>query len=212
MLKQGVHGREQGPEGRGVKMSTQAALKTPKENIVNGVDVDRLFGTIEAIKESPGIAKFKFRAENRWIDGGRNHTTIKDFYGAEEDHAHDVAFELDADEPHLLLGEDQGPNPVEYLLTALAGCLTSSLVYHAAAQGIKIRSVESHLEGDLDLRGFLGLSPDVKPGYETIRVIFTIDADISDEQKEELVKTAQKYSPVFNTISNPVSVSVELNK
>jgi uncharacterized OsmC-like protein len=194
-------------------MITQAAaLKAPKANIVNGVDVDRLFDTIEAIKDSPGIAKFKFRAKNRWIDGGRNHTTIEDFYGAEENHAHDVAFELDADEPHLLLGEDKGPNPVEYLLTALAGCLTSSLVYHAAAQGIKIRSVESRLEGDLDLRGFLGLAPDVKVGYETIRVIFTIDADISDEQKEELVKIAQKYSPVFNTVSNPVSVSVELNK
>jgi uncharacterized OsmC-like protein len=193
-------------------MTTQAALKVPEENIVNGVDLDRLFGTIEAVKESPGIAKFKFRARNSWINGGHNRTTIRDFYGVEEDHAHDAPFDLDADEPHLLLGGDEAPNPVEYLLTALAGCLTSSLVYHAAARGIKIRGVESRLEGDLDLRGFLGLSPDVKVGYETIRVFFTIDADITDEQKEELIQMAQRYSPVFNTISKPVSVSVGLDR
>jgi len=183
-----------------------------KHKIVNGVKVDDLFRTVDAIKETPAIAKFKFRVTNKWIKGGHNHTTIKDFYGAEKDHLHEKPFELDADEHPVLLGEDIGPNPVEYLLTGLAGCLTSSLVYHAAAKGIKLKGVESRVEGDLDLRGFLGLSPDVKVGYENIRVYFRIDADISEEDKEDLIKMAQKYSPVFNTIFNATPVSVQLDK
>jgi len=191
-------------------MSYQAA-ETRDENRVNGVDVDRLFDTIDAIKVEPGIAKFKFRITNKWMDGGHNHTTIKDFHGALKDHPHDEPFELDADEPEVLLGEDKGPNPVEYLLTALAGCLTSSLVYHAAAKGIEVRGVESHLEGDIDLRGFLGLSKDVPVGYEEIRVSFKIDADISEQAKQELIEAAQKYSPVFNTVTGPTRVMVQLD-
>ncbi|HMK34645.1 MAG TPA: OsmC family protein [Desulfomonilaceae bacterium] len=190
-------------------MATQAAVK---REIVNGVDVSQLFATIDAIKENPSIAKFKFRAKNRWIDGGHNHTTITDFYGAGEDHRHETTFELDADEHQVLLGLDKGPNPVEYFLTGLVGCLTSSLIYHAAAQGIIVRGVESRLEGDLDLRGFLGLSPDVKVGYENIRVYFKIDADVSEAQKEELIQVAQKYSPVFNSVANPVPVEVKLDR
>lgn len=180
--------------------------------MVNGVAVDKLFDTIDAIKDAPAIAEFKFRANNKWINGGHSHTTITDFYGAQEDHPHVKPFELDADEPLLLLGEDIGPNPVEYALAALASCLTATMVYHAAAKGIEIRAVESRLEGDLNLRGFLGLSDDVKVGYENIRVYFKIDADVPEEQKEELIQMAQKYSPMFNTISNPTSVSVRLDK
>jgi uncharacterized OsmC-like protein len=190
-------------------MSYQTAEKRD-EHVVNGVDVDRLYETIDAIKVEPAIAKFRFRGSNQWINGGHNHTTIKDFYGALKDHPHDEPFELDADEPEVLLGQDKGPNPVEYLLTALAGCLTSSLVYHAAAKGIEVRGVESRLEGDLDLRGFLGLSKEVPVGYETIRVSFTIDADMSDEEKQELIEAAQKYSPVFNTVTGPTRVTVQL--
>jgi uncharacterized OsmC-like protein len=119
---------------------------------------------------------------------------------------------FDLDEPPVLLGKNQGANPVEYLLVALSGCLTTSLIAHAAARKIKIKKVESRYEGDLDLRGFLGLSEDVKVGFENIRVYFKIDADIPDEQKEELIRMAQKYSPVFNTIVKPVNVSVQLEK
>jgi uncharacterized OsmC-like protein len=119
---------------------------------------------------------------------------------------------LDADEPPLLLGEDLGPNPVEYALKALAACVTTALVYHAAAKGIEIRGVESRLEGDLDLRGFLGISEDVPVGYEKIRVYFKIDADISDEEKEELIRMGEKYSPVFNTITKATPVSAQLDK
>jgi uncharacterized OsmC-like protein len=193
-------------------MATQAAEKIVSHNMVNGVDVDSLLGTIEAIKWDHTIAKFKFRARNKWVKGGHNHTTIKDLYGALENHNHETPFELVADEPPVLLGEDKGPNPVEYLLTALVGCLTSSLIYHAAAKGIEIKGVESRLEGDIDLRGFLGLSPDIRPGYENIRVYFNIDADVSEGEKEELIRMAQKYSPVFNSVANPVPVSVQLDK
>jgi uncharacterized OsmC-like protein len=182
-----------------------------KEKIINGVNVDQLFGTIDAVKATPIIAEFKFRANNKWINGGHNHTIIKDFYGVQKDHAHETPFELDADEPQLLLGQDKGPNPVEYVLKGLAACLTTSMVYHAAAKGIELRGVESRLEGDLDLRGFLGIAPDVKVGYKNIRVHFKIDADISKEQKEELIKMGQKYSPVFNTVFNATPVTVQLD-
>ena len=192
-------------------MEHQVADK-PMTKRVNGVDVSQLFATIDAIKGTPDIAKFKFRASNEWINGGHNRTTITDFYGAREDHPHEQPFVLDEDEHQVLLGEDQGPNPVEYLLAGLIGCLTSSLVYHAAARGITIKGIKSRLEGDIDLRGFLGLSPDVKVGYENIRVYFKIDADLSEAQKEELIQMAQKYSPVFNTVANPTPVSVNLEK
>lgn len=178
---------------------------------MNGVNVDQLFSTINAIKEMPGLTKFKFRASNRWINGGHNRTTIKDFYGAgKEDTTRAEAFILDNDEPAVLLGEDQGANPVEYVLHALAGCMTTSLVYHAAAQGIEIEEVESQFEGDLDLHGFLGMSEEVRNGYENIRVTFRIKADAPPEKLEELCQLTQKRSPVFDIISNPVSISVQL--
>jgi uncharacterized OsmC-like protein len=178
--------------------------------ILNGVNIDQLMRTIAAIKETPSIAQFQFRATNHWLDGGHNRSTIKEFYGAgQEDCARTVAFEMDADEPPVLLGSDSGANPVEYVLHALAACLTTSLVYHAAARGIEIESVESRLEGDLDLHGFLGLSDSVRNGYEQVRVAFKVKADVSDEVLDEVVAAASRYSPVFDIVSNPVPVSVE---
>jgi uncharacterized OsmC-like protein len=182
-----------------------------KETVVNGVNVDELFKTVDAVKKTAAIAKFRFRADNTWINGGHNRTSIRNFYGAgAEDTSRKTPFVLDADEPKVLLGTDRGPNPVEYVLTALAGCLTSSLVYHAAARGIAIEEVESHLEGDLDLRGFLGTSDEVRNGYENIRVTFKIKADAPEEQLRELVQLARERSPVFDILSHPVPVSVEL--
>lgn len=184
-----------------------------QQKIINGVNVDQLSGTVDIIKEKPGIAKFNFRAQNIWLDGGLNRTTVKDFYGAgQEDTSRTKPFVYDADEPSVLLGEDRGANPVEYVLTALAGCLTTSLVYHAAAQGIKLDEVESKLEGNLDLHGFLGLSDKVRNGYENIRVTFRVKGDVPEEKLEELVKLAQKRSPVFDIVSHPVPVSVQLEK
>jgi uncharacterized OsmC-like protein len=182
-----------------------------KQNLMNAVNLDQLFGTINAIRETPGIASFKFRNSNRWINGGHNRSTIKDFYGAgKEDTSRAEPFVVDNDEAAVLLGEDHGPNPVEYALNALAGCLTTSLVYHAAAQGIRIDEVESTYEGDLDLHGFLGLSDEVRNGFQNIRVTFKIKADAPPEKLEELLLLAQKRSPVFDIVSNPVPVTVRL--
>ena len=184
-----------------------------KSTTINGVNVEELFKTVDAVKKTAAIAKFRFRADNTWIKGGHNRTSIRNFYGAgEEDTSRKTPFILDADEPKVLLGTDRGANPVEYVLTALAGCLTTSLVYHAAARGIAVEEVESHLEGDLDLRGFLGISEEVRNGYENIRVTFKIKADATEEQLRELVQLAQKRSPVFDIVSHPVPVSVELKK
>ena len=184
-----------------------------KSTTINGVNVEELFKTVDAVKKTAAIAKFRFRADNTWIEGGHNRTSIRNFYGAgEEDTSRKTPFILDADEPKVLLGTDRGANPVEYVLTALAGCLTTSLVYHAAARGIAVEEVESHLEGDLDLRGFLGISEEVRNGYENIRVTFKIKADATEEQLRELVQLAQNRSPVFDIISHPVPVSVELKK
>ena len=183
-----------------------------EQKIINGVNVDELMNTIKSMKEAPVIAKFNFRANNEWIYGGHNRTIIKDFYGIQKEHRHEATFKLDADEPPLLLGTGKGPNPVEYLLTALAACVTSALVYHAAAKGIKLNSVESRVEGDIDLQGFLGISKDVRKGYQGIRMHFKIEADVPEEELEELVKLGPTYSPVFDSITKGVPVSVQLEK
>ena len=188
---------------------TQEKMST--EKIVNGVNVNNLFKTVVAVKGNPTIAKFNFRAKNRWINGGNNKTTVNEFYGACQTHSRSKPFEYVKDEPPVLLGQDQGANPVEYALAALAGCLTTSLIYHAAAQGIKIDEVESTLQGDLDLQGFLGLSEKIRNGYEHIDVAFKIKADAPQEKLEELVELAQKRSPVFDMISHPTPVHVLLD-
>jgi uncharacterized OsmC-like protein len=181
-------------------------------NIVNGVDVDRLGGTIEHISADPTLAQFKFRARNEWIDGGHNRTTIKGFYGAgREDTSRSEPFVLDADEPPLLLGENRGPNAGEYLLQALAACLTGTIVYHAAARGIVLESLESTIEGDVDLQGFLGLDETVRPGFQQIRIAFKATGDFDDEQLAELARLTS-YSPVRDTVSNPVPVAIDVTR
>jgi uncharacterized OsmC-like protein len=190
----------------------EQATAAEKAKVVNGVNVDELFGTIDAVKNAPVIAKFQFRANNKWIEGGHNRTTIRHFYGTQQEHEHEKPFHLDADEPPLLLGKDLGPNPVEYALTALASCVTTSIVYHAAARGVTIRSMESRLEGDIDLQGFLGIRDDVPRGYKEIRMYVNIDADAPPEKLEEIVALGPTYSPVFDTITRPVPVKVQLEK
>jgi uncharacterized OsmC-like protein len=179
---------------------------------LNGVDVSRLFETIEAIKETPHLADFKFRLRNRWINGGLNRSTIKNFYGAGGDNQRDEPFILEADEPRVLLGQDSAPNPVEYLLHALVACVTSALVYHAAAKGIKLEEVETRAEGTIDLHGFLGLDDSVRRGYKNIAIKFRIKADVPDEQLEELCRLGPTYSPVFDSITRGVNVEVGLDR
>lgn len=182
---------------------------TATENKVNGVNVDRLVETIGAIKQQPALAQFTFRNRNQWIDGDQNRSSIKDFSaGGQEDQTRSATFVFDAGEPEILLGSNKGANPVEFLLHALAACMTTSLVYHAAARGITIESVESCLEGNLDLQGFLGLDETIRPGYESIRARFKIKADAPAEALQELFK----FSPVHNSVTQgvPVNASVEM--
>ena len=181
--------------------------------MINGVDVDRLFATIDAVGKDTSLADFRFRAENSWMRGGHNRSTIQGFYGAgQEDPTRTKPFVLDNDEPAVLLGEDHGANPVEYVLHALAGCVTTSLVYHASARGIRIDEVSSTLEGQLDLRGFLGMDDSVRNGYEKIRVTLRVKGDATDEQLEELCRLAERRSPVLDIVSNPVPVEVKLER
>ena len=177
---------------------------------INGIDVERLSGTIDHVVHDPTLARFQFRARNNWIDGGHNRSTIKDFYGAgHEDTSRTEPFVLDVDEPPVLLGENRGPNAGEYVLHALAACLTGTLVYHAAARGIALEGLECTIEGDVDLQGFLGLDESVRPGFENVRVAFKATGDFDDEQLAELASLA-RYSPVRDIVSNPVPVAVEV--
>jgi uncharacterized OsmC-like protein len=183
-------------------------MATTAKAAINGVAVDQLFKTIDAIKAAPVIAKFKFRLENEWLGGGHNRSTVGGFHGAGQEHVRPRAFTLDADEPPVLLGTDQGPNPVEYLLTALAACVTTAIVYHAAAKQVVIEELETTVEGTIDLRGFLGIDPSVRNGYEQIRMRYRIKTDATDEQLEELVRLGPTYSPVFDSVTKGVPVTV----
>ncbi|MGZ5486652.1 MAG: OsmC family protein [Nitrososphaeraceae archaeon] len=188
----------------------QQTKQEQKEQMVNGVNVSKLFETVGVIKEKPEIAEFNFKAKGKWINGGHNTTTINEFYGACQTFKRSQPFVFEKDEPPVLLGEDHGANPVEYVFAALDGCLTTSLIYHAAAQGIKIDEVETSFSGDLNLHGFLGLDKNIRNGYEKIKVTFKIKADASKEKLQELVQLAQKRSPVFDIVSNPTPVEVSL--
>ena len=179
-------------------------------NSVNGVDVDRLVATIDAVNADPALARFEFRARNQWADGSRSRTTIKGFYGVgQEDASRTEPFVIDIDEPPVLLGSNQAPNAGEYLLNALAGCLTGTVVYHAAARGIVLEGLECTVEGTLDAQGFLGLDDDVRRGFESIRVTLRASGDFDDDQLAEL-SGLTRYSPVRDTISNPVPVTIEM--
>jgi uncharacterized OsmC-like protein len=189
----------------------QTTHTKPAEKVRNGVDTEQMFGTLDAIKAQPALARFQFRATNRWIDGAHNRSTIEHFWGAgQEDTSRTEAFTLDAGEPAVLLGRDTGPNPAEALLHALAACLTTSLVYVAAARGVKLTAVESTLEGDMDVRGALGLDDDYRNGFERVRVSFKVTGDAPEEKLREVVERARKRSAVYDIVSNGVPVDVEV--
>jgi uncharacterized OsmC-like protein len=184
-------------------------IETP--TIRNGVNVDTMYGTLDAIKAQPALGAFQFRASNRWIAGSHNRTTIRDFYGAgQDDTSRREPFVIDAGEPGILLGTDTGPNPAEFVLHALAACLTTSIVYVASARGVELRAVESTVEGNMDVRGALGLSHQVRNGFSDIRIRFRIEADAPREKVREVVERAQARSAVFDIVSHGVPVNVQL--
>ena len=181
------------------------------ETIRNGVDSEQMYGTLDAIKAQPELGTFQFRASNRWIDGAHNRTTIERFYGAgQEDTSREQPFVLDAGEPAILLGTDTGANPAEALLHALAACLTTSLVYVATARKVHLTEVESTLEGDMDVRGALGISGEVRNGFSDIRVTFKVRGDAPEEKLREVVARAQQRSAVYDMVTNGVPVRVDV--
>lgn len=184
-------------------------MKTAKMTL-NGLDLDQMTATVTALKENADLARFRFRARNRWIDGGENRSTIQGFYGAgREDDSRNAPWEFTNGEPPVLLGANEGANPVEFLLHALAGCVTTTLVLHAAARGIRLLELSTELEGDIDLQGLLALDERVSPGYEQIRIRMHVEADCPDQELDELIAFAQAHSPVCNTVCRPVPVVVE---
>jgi len=185
---------------------TQQAAAT-----VNGLDRDALLQTIDVVRTDGGLARFQFRLDNEWLASSRSRSTIRSFFGVGQDRAHAEPFVLDADEPHVLLGSDSSANSGELLLHALAACVTGSIVYHAVARGVTIERIESSVEGDVDLRGFLGLDPKIRNGFQQIRMKFRIKANLSDEQLQEIFALGPRYSPMFDSLTNglPVSVSAE---
>jgi uncharacterized OsmC-like protein len=185
-------------------------MTTTENTTRNGVDTATLFATLDAVKGDPEIAKFQFRASNRWVSGTHNRTTIHDFHGAKQEMAHREPFTFDADHPPVLVGSDQGPTPVEYLLHALAACLTAGIANIAAARGITLTEVTSTVEGDIDLLGILGLDDDVRNGYQGIRVSFVLRGD-TPEKLRSVVEQSRRRSAVYDVVTNGVPVSIEVD-
>ncbi|MCW8193423.1 OsmC family protein [Proteobacteria bacterium 005FR1] len=192
-------------------MNPQAQAHTqPQPQSRNGLDLVQMAQTVELLQKEPALAQFEFRARNQWIDGGENRSTIRDFYGAgKEDQSRTTDFVFTNGEPPVLLGHNEGANPVEFLLHALAGCVTTTTVLHAAARGITIRKLSSKLTGNINLEGLLNLNDQAIVGYEQIRIVMDIDADCSAEELDDLLRFARNHSPVCNTVCRPVPVVLE---
>ena len=177
----------------------------------NGVDTPALLTTINAVGEQPQLAQFVWRATNRWQQGTHSRTRIATFHGAGGDQAHVREFALDADHPAVLTGRDNGPTPVEYLLVALASCLTAGIGNIASVRGVTLYEVESQVEGDMDLLGILGLSDEVRNGYGQIRVSFKIKGDAPEEKLRAIVEQSRARSAVFDVLTNGVDVQLSVN-
>jgi len=177
----------------------------------NGVDTATLFATLDAVRQAPEAARFQFRARNQWVSGTHNRTTIADYFGAGEERAHETTFVFDADHPAVLVGQDRGPTPAEFLLHALAACLTAGLANIAAARKITLTEVRSTVTGDIDLNGILGLNPGVRNGYEKITVKVTIKGDAPAGKLREIVDQSRARSAVYDVITNGVPVAIEVD-
>jgi uncharacterized OsmC-like protein len=190
----------------------QQATETKRERKpLNGVDVPTLFATINAVREQPELASFQFRATNRWVKGTHSRSRMGSFNGAGGEHSHKSDIQYDADHPEVLVGGDEGPTPVEFVLHALAACLTAGIGNIAAARGVPLTEVESTVEGNIDLQGVLGLSNEVRNGYQGIRVSFKIKGDAPSEKLQEIVEQSRARSAVFDIITNKVPVEISVN-
>ncbi len=176
----------------------------------NGVNVEALLGAREALTETPEGAKFNWRASCKWVNGTHSQSTVQGFFGLGEEQSHQTEFSFDADHPEIFASEDKGATPVEYVLVGLASCLTAGVASVAQNRGIQLRSVQANLEGSMDIQGILGIDKDVRNGYDAIKVTFDIDADAPKKDIEALVAQSQKRSAVFDIITNPTNVTVEV--
>lgn len=183
---------------------------TVNDSVRNGVDTTALFATLDAVKATPQAARFQFRVTNEWLDGTNNRSTVHGFFGAGEERTHERAFEVDADHPAVLVGQDNAPTPVEYLLHALAACLTAGLVNIAAARGVRLTLVRSSVAGDIDLNGILGLDDTVRNGFERISVRFTVKGDAPEDVLRAVLEQARNRSAVFDMLTSPVPIAVEI--
>jgi uncharacterized OsmC-like protein len=181
-----------------------------ENHVHNGVDTATLFATLDAVKGDPDIAKFRFRATNAWVTGTHNRSTIHGFHGAKQEMTHREPFTFDADHPPVLVGTDNGPTPVEYVLHALAACLTAGIANIAAARGVTLTEVSSTVEGDIDLLGILGLSDEARNGYQQVRVSFTLRGD-DPEKLRSVVEQSRRRSAVFDIVTNGVPVSIDVD-
>lgn len=177
----------------------------------NGVNVEALIGAREALSEAPEAAKFTWRATCKWLNGTHSHSVVKGFYGLGEEQNHRTSFEFDADHPEVFASEDNGATPVEYVLVGLASCLTAGIAAVAQYRGIQLRSVQATIEGGMDIQGILGMDSDVRNGFDGIKVHYTIDADATPDEIKALVAQSQKRSAVFDIVTNPTNVTVEVN-
>ena len=193
-------------------MTQTATAAKPKRTPVplNGVDVPTLFATIGAVKGQPELAKFQFRATNRWQAGTHSRTTIESFSGAGGEHDHAGKFTFDGDHPAVLVGTDKAPTPVEFLLHGLAACLTAGIGNIASARGITLRKVESTVEGDIDLQGILGISDRVRNGYQGMRISFVIEGDAPAATLREIVEQSRRRSAVYDVLTNGVPIEIRV--
>ena len=191
--------------------TTQSTADEVNDSILNGVDTATLFATLDAVKQAPQAARFQFRAHNQWQSGTHNRSTITDFFGVGEERTHQRTFTFDADHPAVLVGQDNGPTPVEFVLHALAACLTAGLANIAAARRVRLTEVHSTVTGDIDLNGILGLNPDVRNGYQQITVRFSIKGDAPANKLRELVEQSQARSAVYDIITNGAPVTIEVD-
>lgn len=191
---------------------SQSTVDQPRtRGPLNGVDTPTLFATIDAVAAQRELCAFRFRATNSWQSGTHSRTSITSFHGAGGDHEHVREFVVDADHPQVLVGSDNGPLPVELLLAALASCLTGGIGNIAAARGVQLHRVTSVVEGEIDIQGILGLSPDVRNGYSRITVDFQVEGDAPEEKLRQIVEQSRARSAVFDIITNRVPVEITVN-
>ena len=186
------------------------AMRAPREPR-NGVDTPALLATINVVKQTPELARFRFRASNQWVSGTYSESRVEPFTGAGGEHRHETQYRYGADHPAVLVGQDRGPTPVEFLLHGLAACITAGIGNIAAARGVTLTSVESRVEGDIDLQGILGLSDKVRNGYQRIGISFEIAGDAPPEQLRAIVEQACARSAVFDVLTNGVPIDVNTN-